>query len=55
MTPQQEDHPPVLVELDENGFFIVSCPLYRGCHTYGKTIDEAMNNLKEVVQICNEE
>ena len=55
MTPGKEIHLPVLVELDENGVFIVSCPLYKGCHTYGKTIDEAMSNLKEVVQICNEE
>jgi len=55
MTPGKEIHLPVLVELDENGVFIVSCPLYKGCHTYGKTIDEAMSNLKEVVQMCIEE
>jgi predicted RNase H-like HicB family nuclease len=55
MKPGKEIHLPVLVELDENGVFIVSCPLYKGCHTYGKTIDEAMNNLKEVVEMCIEE
>ncbi len=48
-------HLPVVVETDEDGFFIVSCPLFKGCHTYGKTIDEAINNLKEVVQMCIEE
>lgn len=55
MKPGKEIHLPVLVELDENGVFIVSCPLYKGCHTYGKTIGEAMSNLKEVVQMCIEE
>lgn len=45
-------HLPVVVETDEDGIFIVSCPLFKGCHTYGKTIDEALDNLKEVVEIC---
>jgi predicted RNase H-like HicB family nuclease len=48
-------HLPVVVEVDEDGFFIVSCPLYKGCHSYGKTIDEALDNLKEVVAMCIEE
>ncbi len=55
MKLNKEIHLPVLVELDENGVFIVSCPLYKGCHTYGKNIDEAMINLREVVQMCMEE
>ncbi|MCW3092400.1 MAG: hypothetical protein JWP81_3469 [Ferruginibacter sp.] len=48
----QTFHLPVVVETDEDGIFIVSCPVFKGCHTYGKTIDEAMENLKEVVTIC---
>lgn len=46
---------PVLVEVDEDGIFIVSCPLYKACHSYGKTIDEAMPNLREVVEMFMEE
>jgi len=45
-------HLPILVETDEDGIYIVSCPVFKGCHTYGKTIDEALDNLKEVVEIC---
>lgn len=45
-------HLPVVVEVDEDGVFIVSCPLYKGCHTYGKDINEALANLKEVAEIC---
>lgn len=43
---------PVVVETDEDGIFIVSCPVFKGCHSYGSTIDEALDNLKEVVQMC---
>jgi predicted RNase H-like HicB family nuclease len=48
-------HLPIVVEIDEDGFFIVSCPLYKGCHSYGKNIDEALDNLKEVIAMCVEE
>ncbi len=48
-------HFPILIEQDEDGVFIVSCPTFKGCHTFGKTIEEAMNNIKEVIEICLEE
>lgn len=48
-------HIPLIVEVDEDGFFIVSCPLFKGCHTYGKTIDEALENIREVVEMCIDE
>jgi predicted RNase H-like HicB family nuclease len=44
-----------LVEQDEDDFYIVSCPVFKGCHSYGKTIDEALDNIKEVIEICMEE
>ena len=46
---------PIIIEQDEDGFYIVSCPLFKGCHTYGKTVDEALENIKEVIEICLEE
>ena len=45
-------HLPIIVKTDEDGILIVLCPLFKGCHSYGKTIDEALENLKEVVEIC---
>lgn len=48
-------HLPILVETDEDGFFILSCPVFKGCHSYGKTIDEAIENIKEVIQLCMED
>lgn len=48
-------HLPILVEQDEDNFYIVSCPVFKGCHSYGSTIDEALNNIKEVIDMCVEE
>jgi predicted RNase H-like HicB family nuclease len=44
-----------MIEIDEDGFFIVSCPMFKGCHSYGETIDEALGNIKEVIEMCLEE
>ena len=48
-------HLPVLVEKDEDGFFVVECPILQGCYTQGKTIDEALKNIHEVIELCLEE
>jgi len=48
-------HLPIMVEQDEDNFYIVSCPVFKGCHSYGSTIDEALKNIREVIEICVEE
>jgi hypothetical protein len=48
-------HLPLLIETDEDGVFIVSCPAFKGCHSYGKTVDEAIANIREVIAMCLEE
>jgi len=48
-------HFPVLVEQDIDGVFIVSCPVFQGCRSYGKTIDEALRNIQEAIELCAEE
>lgn len=48
-------HFPVVVETDEDGIYIVSCPTFKGCHADGKTIDEALANLREVIEMCMDE
>jgi predicted RNase H-like HicB family nuclease len=48
-------HLPIIVEIDEDGYYIVTCPIFRGCHSYGETIDEAMANISEVIDMCLEE
>jgi predicted RNase H-like HicB family nuclease len=48
-------HLPILIEQDEDNFYIVSCPVFKGCHSYGSNIDEALSNIKEVIDMCIEE
>ncbi len=46
---------PVFVEKDEDGFYVAECPLLEGCYTQGKTLDEALKNIAEVIEMCLEE
>ena len=46
---------PILIEIDEDGLYMVSCPLFKGCHSWGQTIDEDMENIREVIEMCLEE
>ena len=47
---------PIIIEEDPiAGGFVVSCPILQGCYTQGDTIDEALQNIKEVINICLEE
>lgn len=46
---------PVFVEKDEDGFYVVECPLFKGCFTQGKTMDEALKNIREVIELIIEE
>ena len=42
MAETKKLHLPVFVEKDEDAFFVVECPLLRGCYTQGKTLGEAL-------------
>ena len=46
---------PIVIERDEDGFYVVECPLFSGCYTQGKTLDEAMTNIRDVIGLCLEE
>lgn len=39
----------VVIERDEDGFEV---PGLRGCYSQGKTIDELLENIKEVILLC---
>jgi len=43
-------HLPLIIETDEDGVFIISCPAFKGCHSYGNTID-----IREAIDLCLEE
>ena len=40
----------ILLEQDEDGVFVVSCPSLPGCISQGKTRKEAIANIKEAIR-----
>ncbi len=46
---------PLFVEKDEDGFYVVECPLFEGCYSQGKTLDQALTNIREVIELVLEE
>jgi predicted RNase H-like HicB family nuclease len=45
----------VVIERDEDGFYVGEVPQLKACYSQGETIDELMENMKEVIQMCLEE
>lgn len=46
---------PLFVEKDEDGFYVVECPLFEGCYTQGKSLDDALRHIREVLMLAMEE
>ena len=44
----------VLIEQDENGIYVASVPELPGCYTQGKTINQAKERIKEVIELVLE-
>jgi len=44
----------VVIEKDEDGYYVGYVPSIRGCHTQGKTLDELIKNIKEAIELCLE-
>lgn len=42
----------VVIEQDEDGYYVADVPALRGCHTQGKTFEEAMTSIREVIEMC---
>ncbi len=44
----------VVIEKDEDGFFVASVPSLRGCHAQAKSLDVLMKRIKEAIELCLE-
>jgi predicted RNase H-like HicB family nuclease len=44
----------VVIEKDEEGYFIGTVPQIQGCHTQAKSLDKLMEGMKEAVLMCLE-
>lgn len=45
----------VIIEKDEDGFYIASVPALKGCHTQAKSLDVLMERIKEAIELCLED
>ena len=47
-------HFPVIIEQDEDGWYIATVPSLRGCHTQAKTLAQLDERIKEAIALCIE-
>ncbi|MBC1223160.1 type II toxin-antitoxin system HicB family antitoxin [Nostoc sp. UCD121] len=45
----------VIIERDEDGYYVGEVPQLPACYSQGETIDELMANMKEVIELCLED
>jgi predicted RNase H-like HicB family nuclease len=45
----------VIIEQDEAGYYVAECPALRACYTQGKSYEEVMENIKDVIALCLED
>lgn len=44
----------VIIEKDEDGWYVASVPEIPGCYTQGKTIQQVLERIKEAISVCIE-
>lgn len=42
----------VVIERDEDGYYVATVPALRGCHPQAKALDKLMKRVREAVQVC---
>lgn len=41
----------VVLERDEDRFYVASIPALQGCHTQGRSLDQAMRRIREAAEL----
>lgn len=44
----------IIIEQDEDGIYVAKAPDLESCATQGKTVEQAMERIKEAIQVCIE-
>jgi predicted RNase H-like HicB family nuclease len=42
----------VVIERDEEGYYVATVPTLRGCHTQARTLDALMKRVREAIEVC---
>ena len=45
----------VLIEQDEDGFYVATVPALKSCYTQAKTVEALYPRIREVIALCLEE
>jgi predicted RNase H-like HicB family nuclease len=45
----------IIIEQDESGLYIADCPALKACYAQGRTFEEAIENIKDVIMLCLED
>jgi len=45
----------VLIERDEQGYYVATVPALRGCHTQARNLETLIKRVREVVELCLED
>jgi len=45
----------VLIEQDEDGYYVATVPSLKSCYTQAKTLEELYPRIREVIELCLEE
>lgn len=45
----------VLIEQDEDGYYVASVPALKSCYTQAKTVEALYPRIREVIALCLEE
>jgi len=44
----------VIIERDQEGYYVASVPSLRGCHTQAKSLDQLVVRIREAIELCME-
>jgi predicted RNase H-like HicB family nuclease len=44
----------VVIERDEEGYYVASVPQIPGCHTQARSLDEVTLRIREAIELCLE-
>jgi predicted RNase H-like HicB family nuclease len=44
----------VIIERDEEGYYVASVPELQGCHTQARSLDTLMERIREAIELCLE-
>ena len=44
----------VIIEKDEDGWYVARVPEIQGCHTQGRSVEQVIERIREAIEVCIE-